>query len=68
MYNNRPVGYTETKEVHKHVGGEYWTEPQTTTYPKGYNCVGWAMMILESAGIPPPVPSNTPNIFPMSRK
>lgn len=27
----------------------FWKE--TKFYPKGYNCVGWAMLILERAGI-----------------
>jgi hypothetical protein len=65
VYNNRPEPIIKTRR-----GYSRWSGPweKTTVLPKGYNCVGWAMMVLERAGIKPPVASSTPDIYTLVRK
>ena len=68
VYSNRP-------EYVEHVGLRLWNERTGDLFEiykyydrAGYNCIGWACKMLETAGFKPPVSSSRPGIYPLHPK
>lgn len=68
VYSNRP-------EYVEHIGLRLWNERTGDLFEiykyydrAGYNCIGWACRVLETAGFTPPVPSSRPGIYPLHPK
>jgi YD repeat-containing protein len=52
------------KSIGDHQEGRYTWNNRPGTWPDGMNCTGWAVLMLENAGIRPPLPSSTQWLMP----